>query len=80
MDFPSHLAATATGLIAGAALSEATDPLIGTIGGWASFGGAVACVWAAAQDEPRWERSIGYGTAGGAVVGSLILLSDIMSA
>ena len=40
MDVPSHLVAAAAGVIAGASLSEATEPLVRTIGGWASFGGA----------------------------------------
>ena len=79
MDFPSHLAVAAAGVIAGTTLSEATDPLVRTVGGWASFGGAAMCAWEATRDEPRWER-VGYGTAGGAAIGSLILLSDILAA
>jgi hypothetical protein len=80
MDLSSHLAAAAAGLIAGATLSETTDPLVRTVGGWASFGGAAMCAWEATRDEPQWERAVGYGTAGGAAIGSLILLSDILSA
>lgn len=45
-----------------------------------SFGGAAMCAWEATREEPRWERAIGYGTAGGAAIGTLILLSDILSA
>jgi hypothetical protein len=79
MELPSHLAAVAAGIAAGTTLSEATDPLVRTIGGWASFGGAVMCAWEATRNEPQWERAIGFGTAGGAAIGGLVLLSDILS-
>ncbi len=77
MDFPSHLAAAAAGIIAGASLSETTDPLVRTIGGWASFGGAAMCAWEATREEPRWDRAAGLGAAVGTVIGSLALLHDI---
>jgi hypothetical protein len=79
MDVPSHLAAAAAGVIAGASLGEATDPLVRTIGGWASFGGAAMCAWEATRDEPRWDRAAGLGAAVGTVIGSLVLLHDIVT-
>jgi len=79
MDVPSHLAAAAAGVIAGASLSEATEPLVRTIGGWASFGGAAMCAWEATRDEPRWDRAAGLGAAVGTVIGSLVLLHDIVT-
>lgn len=78
MEFPSHLAVVAAGVIAGATLSETTDPLVRTIGGWASFGGAVMCAWEATRDEPHWDRAAGSGAVGGAAIGSLVLLYDIV--
>jgi hypothetical protein len=79
MDFPSHFASAAAGVIAGATLSETTDPLVRTIGGWASFGGAAMCAWEATREEPRWDRAAGLGAAVGTVIGSLVLLHDIVS-
>jgi hypothetical protein len=78
MDPSSHLAAAA-GLLAGATLSEATEPLVKTIGGWATLGAAGMCALEAMRTDPRWDHAIGYGTAGGAVTGSLILLRDILA-
>jgi len=66
MDFPSHLVSAAVGVIAGATLSETTDPLVRTIGGWASFGGAAMCAWEATREKPRWDRAAGFGATDGA--------------
>ena len=78
MDLPSHLAAAAAGVVAGATLNETTSPLVTTIGGWAAFGAAAACAFEAMRDQPRWDRAAGFGTAGGAAFGSLVLLHDIV--
>ncbi len=80
MDLPSHLVAAAAGVLAGATLSETTEPLVRTIGGWASFGGAAMCAWEATRDEPRWDQAAGLGAAVGTVIGSLVLMHDTITA
>jgi hypothetical protein len=59
-------------------LSETVDPLFRAIGGGASFGIALTCAFEATREEPRWDRATGYGAAGGAAVGGLVLLYDIL--
>jgi hypothetical protein len=80
MDLPSHVAAAAIGIVAGTTLSQTTNPLVATIGAWASFGAAAGCAFEAMRERPRWDRAAGYGTAGGAAVGGLVLLQDIVTA
>ncbi|HYI79747.1 MAG TPA: hypothetical protein VEW67_02700 [Thermoleophilaceae bacterium] len=80
MDLPSQLAAAAIGIVAGATLSETTDPLVRTIGGWAGLGTAVMCVVEAGREDPRWDRAAGTGAAWGALAGSLVVLHDVVSA
>jgi hypothetical protein len=79
MDLSSHVAAAVLGAVAGAALSETTDPLVKTIGGWASFGSAMMCALEAGRDEPRWDRAAGMGATGGAVFGGAVILYDTFS-
>lgn len=59
-------------------LSETVEPLFKTIGGGASFGVAMMCSLEAMREEPRWDRATGVGAAGGALLGGVILLYDIL--
>jgi hypothetical protein len=79
MEFPSHLAATAAGVIAGATLSESIDPLFRAIGGGAGCGTALMCAWEMRRDDPNWERAAGRGAVFGGVAGGLLLLHDIIA-
>jgi hypothetical protein len=58
--------------------SETVDPLFKTIGGGAGFGIALMCAFEAMRKEPQWDRATGYGAAGGAAAGGIILLYDIL--
>lgn len=74
MDLPSRIS---TVVDATYFLSETIDPLFRMVGGGAGFGIALTCAFEAMRDEPRWDRATGYGAAGGAAVGGLVLLCDI---
>jgi hypothetical protein len=56
MDSPSEIAAA----LGATSLAETIDPLFRTIGGGASFGVAILCVWEASRMEPRWDRAAGW--------------------
>jgi hypothetical protein len=59
-------------------LSETADPLFRTIGGGAGFGVALMCALESMRKEPRWDRATGFGAAGGAAFGGLLLLHDVL--
>ena len=73
MDLPSRISTMADATYA---FSEMVDPLFKMVGGGAGFGVAFMCAYEAMRKEPRWDRATGYGAAGGAAVGGLILLFD----
>lgn len=75
MEWPSRISTIADATYA---LSETVDPLFKMVGGGAGFGVAFMCAFVAMRVEPRWDRATGYGAAGGAAVGGLILLLDTL--